>query len=219
LYALEVFRVISSENVFRTLFILSAIAMLAIRVYYQSKVLPEDRKTTVTGTRWHLVPGTLAALISIGFGLAYIFFPSALPWSYFALPNWLRWAGALMLALGIGLLGSAHHHLGKSFHSLVVQKADQVLVESGPYRTIRHPIYTAYVLNYLGGGLLAGSWVLTFLPGSLFMLMIALRIGEEEQAMVAQFGDAYTEYMNRTARFLPKLPSLGRTRSSGEGRR
>jgi protein-S-isoprenylcysteine O-methyltransferase Ste14 len=176
------------EVVFRTLFLLSGIAMFVIRIYYQSKIRSEKESTTTVGEKWRLIPGAFAALISIGFGLAYIFFPAAIHWSYIDIPTGLRWVGVLMLIVGVWLLRSAHHHLGKSFHSLVVQKGEQVLVDTSPYKYIRHPIYTAYVLNYLGGGLLAASWVLTFLPGPLFMLMIALRVGEEELAMVVQFG-------------------------------
>lgn len=205
------------ETAFRVLFILSAVAMMAIRVYYQSKVLPEGKGTTVTGTQWHSLPGAIGALITIVFGLAYIFFPSALSWSYFGIPAWLRWAGALVLYAGILLLWRAHYYLGKSFHSLVVQKEDQDFVHSGPYRHVRHPIYTAYVLSYVGGGLLAASWVLTFLPGSLFALMIALRVREEEQAMVDRFGEPYEAYMSRTARFVPALHPSGHRSHRSEG--
>jgi protein-S-isoprenylcysteine O-methyltransferase Ste14 len=180
--------------------------MFAIRIYYQRKIRSERDVTTETGNRWHLLPGAFAALITFFFGFAYILFPSALPWSYFNIPDWLRWVGFAMLVSGIGLLWSSHHHLGKSFHSLVVQKTNQEFVKTGPYHYVRHPIYTAYVLNYVGGGLLAASWVLTFLPALLFMLMISLRIGEEEIAMEDQFGQCYLEYMNKTPRFLPWAP-------------
>jgi len=70
---------------------------------------------------------------------------------------------ALLIA-GISLLWLAHHHLGKSFHSFTVLKEDQKFVVSGPYRFIRHPICSAYLMNYVGGGLLASNWVLTFVP-------------------------------------------------------
>ena len=196
------------EIVFRLLFLLAAIAMLAIRVYYQAKLLPESRRTIVTGSSWRLIPGGIAALTSIVFGLAYLFFPSAFPWSYADYPVWFRWLGAFLLLGGILLLGIAHHHLGASFHSLVVRKSDQVLVQSGPYRTVRHPIYTAYLLNYVGGGLLASSLVLTFIAGPLFVLMATLRIGEEEGAMLDQFGPRYQAYMGKTGRFIPPLRSL-----------
>jgi protein-S-isoprenylcysteine O-methyltransferase Ste14 len=193
------------ELTFRILFALSGIAMFATRIYYQNKVLHEDRAIEVKGTRWHLFPGAIAALTAIGFGLAYLFFPSAIPWSYLDLPFWLRWIGLLLLIIGISLLWSAHHHLGRSFHSFVVQKSEHEFVQSGPYRSIRHPIYTAYVLNYLGGGLLAASWVIIIIPTTFFLLMISLRMPEEEAAMVQQFGEPYEEYMQRTGRLLPKI--------------
>lgn len=202
----------SQESLLRFLFLLCGIAMMAIRVYYQSKVLREQRRTTVTGSTWRLIPGAIAALTALVFGLAYIFLPRAFPWSYAQYPDWLRWLGALMLLVGILLLAIAHHHLGANFHSLVVRKSGQVLVESGPYRTVRHPIYTAFALNYFGGGLLAASLVLTLIPGPLFALMVALRIREEEGAMLAQFGTSYQDYMARTGRFVPPLRSLFHSR-------
>jgi protein-S-isoprenylcysteine O-methyltransferase Ste14 len=196
------------EDVFRLIFALSGVALLAIRVYYQSKILSERGRTTVTGRSWRLLPGAIAAATSIVFGLAYIFFPSAFAWSYADYPDWVRWGGALTLLSGLLLLWAAHHRLGVSFHSLVVRKSEQALVETGPYRAIRHPIYSAYVVSYVGGGLLASSLVLTLIPGPLYALFVALRVGEEETAMVAQFGQRYVDYMGRTGRFLPPLRFL-----------
>jgi len=207
----------ASATAFRVLFVLSFIAMTAIRLYYQSKIIPERRRTLVTGSNWRLIPGAIAALVTWVFGFAYIFLPGAFSWSYAQYPAWLRWLGALFLGVGIFLLGWAHHHLGKSFHSLVVRKTDQALVDSGPYRTVRHPLYTAFMLSYVGGGLMASSLVLTFVTGPLFALMIALRIGEEETAMLEQFGPRYAEYMKRTGRFIPLLRRVPRAGAPPEG--
>ena len=79
------------------------------------------------------------------------------------------------------------------------------MVKRGPYQWIRHPIYSAYLLNYLGGGLLASNIVLTFVPAIFFSILVALRVNTEEQAMLEQFGDEYREYMKRTGRYLPKF--------------
>jgi protein-S-isoprenylcysteine O-methyltransferase Ste14 len=152
-----------------------------------------------------LAAGSLAALITLVFGVAYIFFPRAFSWIYVQYPDGLRWLGALALAIGITLLGASHHHLGKSFHSLVVTKEGQAFVDSGPYRWVRHPIYTAYFISYVGGGLLAGNWVLTFIPALLYGVLVALRVEDEERAMVEQFGQTYADYMRRTGRFLPPI--------------
>ncbi len=195
----------STDLVFRLLFILAAIAQAAIRIYFQSRILPEQARTKVTGQTWRLIPGAFAALTVLVFGFAFIFFPNAFAWSYADFPDWLRWTGAILLLGGVTLLAVAHHHLGKSFHSLVVQKSGQILVESGPYRLVRHPIYTAYVLSYFGGGLLASSLVLTLIPGPLYILFVALRLAEEEAVMIEQFGPEYRDYMSKTGRFLPRL--------------
>jgi protein-S-isoprenylcysteine O-methyltransferase Ste14 len=69
---------------------------------------------------------------------------------------------------------------------------------------IRHPIYTAYLLNYAGGGLLSGNVVLTVVPVLMFAIMISIRMGQEENVLVEIFAQKYREYMNRTGRLLPR---------------
>jgi protein-S-isoprenylcysteine O-methyltransferase Ste14 len=117
------------------------------------------------------------------------------------------WVG-LVLGGGIVLLAASHHHLGKSFHSCIVSKEEQVLVETGPYQWIRHPIYLAYLLNYVGGGLLSGNYVLTLVPVTMFGLLVFLRVGKEEQVLVEQFGPRYVAYMKRTGSLLPRIGFL-----------
>lgn len=195
-----------SEIVFRALFVLSFIAMTAIRVYYQSKVLRDSGEIKVREGPVTLVAGSIAALTTIVFGTEYLFVPGVFSFAYILrYPDWLRWLGALLLAGGIALLGSAHHHLGKSFHSLVVSKENQVLVDTGPYRWIRHPIYTAYLMNYIGGGLLSSNWVLTVVPVAMYAILVGIRMGKEEEVVRERFGQAYDEYMSRTGRLLPRI--------------
>jgi protein-S-isoprenylcysteine O-methyltransferase Ste14 len=194
------------EFIFRALFILSFIAMLSIRVYFQSKVLHERRQMDFREGAFSLTSGCIAALVTILFGAEYILSPGFFRFAYLLpYPVGLRVFGTVLLAGGITLLAFAHSHLGRSFHSLVVAKEDHVFVDTGPYQCIRHPIYTAYLMNYIGGGLLAGNWVLTLVPAVFFGLLVAARIGREEQLMMDEFGDRYIEYMRRTGRLLPKL--------------
>jgi len=197
---------VGNENIFRTLFALAFLAMMAIRLYYQSKVLRQEGAIEVREGWLSLVAGGIAALTSIVFGAEYLFSPGLFSFAYvLRYPLWLRWLGALLLAGGITLLGAAHHHLGKSFHSLVVSKEHQVLVTSGPYRWIRHPIYTAYLINYLGGGLLSSNIVLTFVPVCMDALLVAIRMGREEEVLRERFGWDYVEYAARTGRLVPRV--------------
>jgi protein-S-isoprenylcysteine O-methyltransferase Ste14 len=194
------------EIIYRTLFVLALIAMMIIRFYYQSKVLRDKREIKIKENSIGLVAGSIAALTTIVFGLEYIFFPGSFSFAYvLRYPNWIRWLGGLALAGGIALLGVAHHHLGKSFHSLMVSKENQVLVETGPYRWMRHPIYTAYLLSYIGGGLLSSNWVLTVVPVLMYAIMVVIRMGKEEKIMEEQFGQRYIEYEKKTGRLLPRI--------------
>ena len=194
------------EIVFRILMFVSFIAMFAIRIYFQSKVLHERREIEVQENKLSLVAGSIAALSTLVFGAEYIFFQGAFEFTYLLeYPDWLRWLGVIILAVGITLLGLAHYYLGKSFNSLVVSKEDHQLVTSGPYRWVRHPIYTAYIMNYVAGGLLASNLVLTFVPVIFFGLMIINRIPREEAVMRKEFGQDYINFENSTGRLLPLL--------------
>lgn len=199
------------EIVFRIIMIVALIAMFAIRIYFQSRVLHEDREIDIQENKLSLVAGSVAALTTLTFGAEYIFFPGVFSFTYILdFPDWLRWLGAVSLAGGITLLGVAHYHLDKSFYSFVVSKEEHQLVTSGPYRWIRHPIYTAYLINYLAGGLLASNLVLTFIPVIFFGLMIINRIPREEAVMREEFGQDYLDLEARTGSLLPKLHRQGK---------
>jgi protein-S-isoprenylcysteine O-methyltransferase Ste14 len=201
---------VDREIVFRTLFALAFVAMMAIRLTYQSRVVRDKRAVEIREGGFSLVAGSVAALTSLVFGAEYLLRPGLFSFAYLLpYPPWLRWLGALLLAGGITLLGLAHHHLGRSFHSLVVAKEDQVLVETGPYRWIRHPIYTAYLMNYLGGGLLAGNLILTVVPVTAYAILVAVRLRREERVLRETFGQAYVAYAERTGRLLPRVGRRG----------
>ena len=194
------------EIIFRIVMIVAFIAMFGIRIYFQSRVLHEEREIKIQENKLSLAAGSIAALTTITFGAEYIFFPGVFSFTYaLQYPDWLRWLGVITLAGGITLLGSAHSHLDRSFYSLVVSKEEHQLVTSGPYRWIRHPIYTAYLMNYLAGGLIASNLVLTFIPLIFFGLMIINRIPREEALMREEFGQDYLDLEARTGRLLPRL--------------
>ena len=196
----------NAESVYRSLFVLSFIAMFSIRIISQLRAKQGRGKVTIREKRPSLIAGGIAALVALVFGAEYIFSPGAFDFAYvLKYPVAFRWAGALLVFVGITLLGASHYHLDKSFNSLVVTMEGQKMVKSGPYQWIRHPIYTAFLLNYLGGGLLAGNIILTFIPTILFGILVALRLDTEEQAMIEQFGDEYRKYEEHTGRFLPRF--------------
>ena len=109
---------------------------------------------------------------------------------------------ALMLA-GILLRIYAVVYLGRFFTVNVAIAQDHTLIDTGPYRWIRHPSYTGILMVYLGIGLCLANGValaIILLPSITLMLW---RIRIEENALQAGLGASYSTYMQRTARLLP----------------
>lgn len=79
------------------------------------------------------------------------------------------------------------------------------LCTTGPYRLVRHPIYSgSIVLGLTGVSLLINSWVLLLAPILQYFILSKL-VRKEEAMMAAVFGDRYREYASHTGRLLPKL--------------
>jgi len=196
----------NNEIIFRVVIFVSFLALTAIRIYYQKQVLADERKIDFKEGPISLAAGSIAALAMIVFGVEYIFFRGAFSFAYPLLfPAWLRWSGVALLAGGILLLQQVHHHLGKSFHSLVVSKEDHQLVQTGPYYYIRHPMYTAYLINYVAAGLIASNIVLAVVPPLMYAILVAIRLKKEEEVMIGEFGEEYIEYKKHTGALLPKF--------------
>lgn len=152
-----------------------------------------------------IVLQSLLLAISLIALLVYIVYPPWLSWSILALPEWVRWLGALLGALGTVLLVWSHRALGRNFFGGMKIREGHELVESGPYRWVRHPIYTAFIALGIGLFLLTGSWMVGAPWLASIGLALATRMGEEEAMMAEQFGESYERYKARTGRFLPRL--------------
>ena len=117
------------------------------------------------------------------------------------------------LALGLGTVGTvlialAFPWLGR--HIGVFPEA-RGLVTGGPYRYLRHPIYTGYLLGAMGGTLLTVS-VQSVLVYVAYYLLVAWRASFEERALEAVFGPAYRQYRRRAVGVAPDWLGRGRPR-------
>lgn len=99
---------------------------------------------------------------------------------------------ALALA-GVGFAIWARLVLGANWSGTVTLKQGHTLVRRGPYRIVRHPIYTG-ILIALAGTVLAQGWVHSFVALPICAFGLWLKSLTEEQFMVEQFGDEYLRY-------------------------
>ena len=139
--------------------------------------------------------------------IAHVVNPRWMLWSTLDLPVWVRWLGAALGVSGTTLLVGTHRALGKNFFGGMKTRQGHELVMSGPYRWMRHPMYTAFMTIGLSWFLLSGNWMIAVLWLAATILVILTRLKEEERMMHEQFGEDYEEYIELTGRFLPRLRS------------
>jgi protein-S-isoprenylcysteine O-methyltransferase Ste14 len=135
---------------------------------------------------------------------AWMINPAWMAWSSVALPGWSRWVGVGALVMGSALLVWTFRTLGMNLTDTVVTREKHTLVMHGPYRWIRHPLYSAAALFVIGISLMTASWFF-FATGVLLLSLLIMRTRTEEANLVARFGDGYQNYMRRTGRFLPRI--------------
>ena len=139
------------------------------------------------------------------FMVRYMISPSYLAWGDMAFPISLQWSGLGLGVLSIVLTIWIHVHLGKNFSSLLHVREGHTLITSGPYRWVRHPMYTVLFIHFMAIWFLTMNWMIGAIPAVILVLVVAGRINNEENLMIETFGDEYRQYMSRTGRFLPKL--------------
>ena len=149
------------------------------------------------------VPRFLLVGASLVGMLVYSINPRLMRWSALALPFWLRWLGFFIGLAALIIFFWVLRSLGQNFSTTLTIKKDQTLVIQGPYQWVRHPMYTSFVLLWVGYFFISTNWFIG-LTGILgFVWAIVVRTPKEEQMMIERFGDEYLAYMKRTGRYLP----------------
>jgi len=120
-----------------------------------------------------------------------------------SVPVWLRSIGLVLSLAGIGLLVWTHEHLGRQWSADLVIQSSHVLITSGPYRWIRHPMYSALFAFFIGTALSSGNYLIEALS-LVIILNIFFRLPNEEKMMLEKFGDEYRAYAEKTGQFFPR---------------
>jgi protein-S-isoprenylcysteine O-methyltransferase Ste14 len=194
-----------TETIFRIIVPVLILSFALHRGYYVRK--HGEEQNTLKKREEGLASKIAGLLGLLGFVtvLLYAIHPAWLSFASLPLPLWLRWAGVIMALLGFGLLQWGQNILGKNWSDTPRMIQEQSLITSGPYRFIRHPIYTAFLmilgstLFISANGVIGLAWI------GMTVLEIASRIGFEEDLMLEYFGDQYREYMQKTGRLLPRI--------------
>ena len=121
------------------------------------------------------------------------------------IPPWLTWIGLLVAAGGLSLRVWAPRVLGRFYTRTLRMDEQQMVVEQGPYRLIRHPGYAGVLALWIGAGLALGNLLVTFAILGIMLAAYAYRIRAEERMLVQALGQPYRDYQARTRRLIPFL--------------
>lgn len=192
------------ENTFQTLFILTAAGFALLwGSNFISAGATRDKLYTPAEGIMIAIPRIFLLGASLAGMLVYSINPRLMGWSALLLPSWLRWFGFFVGVVALSLLFWVLRSLGKNFSTTLTIRKDQTLVVRGPYRWMRHPMYTGFLLLWGGFLFISANWFigLTGILGVVWAIVV--RTPKEEQMMTERFGEEYVVYMKRTGRYLP----------------
>lgn len=112
------------------------------------------------------------------------------------------WIGVAVLAMGLGFSVWARLELGRNWSSTVTVKQDHELIRTGPYRFVRHPIYTGILFGFVGTAIALGQ-VRGLISVALVLFAFLRKLRLEERWMAETFGERYAEYRRAVKALIP----------------
>jgi len=191
------------DMTFRILIVALMGINFAISGHYRSKADKEGGQLDPKGNRVLLFLRLATLLVLIPF-FTYMIYPKWASWARFDAPEAVRWFGAGLTLCMSPMIYWLFSTIGNNISPSHTTRESHQLITTGPYRFIRHPLYTFGMLAWMGVGLMALMW---WIFAALFIMctILAWRTRKEEQQLIDQFGQAYRDYMARTGRYFPKV--------------
>lgn len=193
------------ENSFRFLGLALALVGFAISVYYRRQAEQSGEEISEKGE------GSIILGLRKIFGLTmwlsmFVYFinPAWMSWFQVQLPLWVRWLGVAAMAVCEPLFYWIFSSLGKNVTKTVAIRQQHSLVTNGPYRWVRHPLYSVGFTFFVGLSLLSANWFMLLLILLTFAILV-MRTPIEEAKLIERFGDQYRQYMQKTGRYFPKF--------------
>lgn len=190
----------------RLVFLVELLLLAIIRVYFHAKTgtLKESPFSAAEGKLLSTLR-LLAGLTCVTSLLIALTFPALLAATTVELPLAIRATGPALF--GAGLLGLiwVHQTLGRNFSPTLHVREGNHLVTEGPYRYVRHPMYTVMVGCVTAMVLATGDAIVATSGVATMSIVIFFRTPKEEDMMVEEFGDEYVRYRTTTGAIFPRF--------------
>ena len=196
----------ANDQLFRFLFIGIFAGMLTLSVYrrYRARQSGEAIPRAREGKLFLLGRVAFAAPLYLPC-FTYMLNPEWMRWSAILLPTWLRCLGAAVGLATLPLLYWVFSSIGSNISETTLTKKQHMLVSHGPYRWVRHPLYSAATAALISLALLSANWFILAMACVALVGISVLVIPREETELRRKFGIEYEQYMQTTGRFVPRL--------------
>jgi protein-S-isoprenylcysteine O-methyltransferase Ste14 len=190
-----------TAQVTNAIWLIGVVAWFVIRLPYQLKA----RKTPIARRAGGWQDRLLLVISSTGLGvipMIYVFTGEPRFADYPFMP-FLGVVGTLLMIAALVLFRLTHKQLGRNWSVTLDTRKKHMLVDTGVYARVRHPMYSAFWLLALSQAALLPNWFAGLAGPVAWGTLFFLRVGREERLMIDTFGDQYRRYMQRTKRVLP----------------
>jgi protein-S-isoprenylcysteine O-methyltransferase Ste14 len=110
--------------------------------------------------------------------------------------------GLALVLTGIAFMIWARLHLGKYWSGVITLKEGHRLIRTGPYRLVRHPIYTGFLCAAIGTAMVAGTGD-AMLGAGCALIAFLIKIAREEAVLKREFGDEYERFAREVPGLIP----------------
>ena len=174
-------------------------AFFVLWVVWAVRTKPTQTRESI-GSRFSYMIATVAAF--------YAMFSGDVPlgWLHIRIippEPWIEWLGIAITAAGIAFAIWARAYLGSNWSSNVTVKVEHQLIRTGPYRWVRHPIYSGIILAMIGTALNRRQ-IRGLVAVVLLWIGFTIKSRIEERFMVATFGPEYEQYKGSTGAIIPR---------------
>ncbi len=194
---------LSTTIFFKAVIIFTLTISGLIRGYYELRYRKIELVKVQAGLRERFFV-KFVGLCMVGPVLLYLF-TDYLGFAAISLPILLRQISCLIMLLNLYYFLRIHMVLGNNWSPILVISKNQKLITNGPYHFIRHPMYASFLIHLVCMLFVSSNWLVGVVGLLSFGTSFVIRLKEEEEMMVEQFGDAYQDYKKKTKRIIPKL--------------
>jgi protein-S-isoprenylcysteine O-methyltransferase Ste14 len=176
---------------------------IVLSVYWAVSALrqkPTKKEEHFTERLQHLVPVMIAFLLLSRSDASY----GRLGLRFVPASGTLNLFGLALAGAGVAFAIWARWHLGRNWSAVVSIREDHDLISTGPYRTVRHPIYTGLLVAIMGTVLIVGE----FRAPIAFAIALAsfyLKARKEDAWLAREFGETFEGHAKHTGMFLPRF--------------